>query len=69
MIEYLGIKQFAELHGIEEATARRYKHDGRLPPPDAVIGTGPRAHHGWLRETAEAWKRPGQGARTDLQND
>jgi hypothetical protein len=66
VIEYLGASDFARIHDLDPGTIRRYKHEGRLPDPDAVIGTGPRAHYGWLPETVESWERPGQGARTDL---
>lgn len=62
---------FARYHDLDPGTIRRYKHDGRLPEPDAVIGMEDteRQHHGWLPKTVEAWQRPGQGARTDLQQE
>ncbi|NEW42738.1 hypothetical protein GV794_02025 [Nocardia cyriacigeorgica] len=70
MIQYMSSDDFAKAHGLDAGTIRRYKHDGRLPEPDAVIGTGKdkRQHHGWLPETVKNWQRPGQGTRTDIRN-
>ncbi|HNV40592.1 MAG TPA: hypothetical protein PLI84_10410 [Ornithinibacter sp.] len=48
--------------GIEQATARSYKHRGYLPPPDGVLGSTP----WWRPETITSWTRPGRGARTDI---
>ncbi|MDD7384776.1 MAG: transcriptional regulator [Actinomycetaceae bacterium] len=68
MIEYLGVKEFAERIGIGSGTVRSYLHKGLLPEPDALVGIGRRAVRGWLPETIDAWQanRPGRGARTDL---
>lgn len=67
---------FAKFHNLDPGTIRRYKFENRLPPPDAVIGIeqgetakAKRKHYGWLPETVTAWHRPGQGARTDLDDE
>ncbi|MET8648472.1 hypothetical protein [Nocardia aurea] len=61
MKEYLSADDFAKVHNLDPGTIRRYKFDGRLPEPDAVIGvdadSGKRQHYGWLRETVETWRR------------
>lgn len=68
MIRYLSLTGVARRVGLSTATVKTYSDDGRMPPPDAVIGDGPRAKHGWLPATIDAWcqTRPGRGARTDL---
>jgi predicted DNA-binding transcriptional regulator AlpA len=51
--------------GVTRSTLRKYRSEGRLPPPDdASVPDRPR----WRRSTFEAWMaaRPGRGARTDL---
>ncbi|MBC7299821.1 hypothetical protein [Nocardia salmonicida] len=85
---YLSYKEFGEIHGLTERSARTYFEDGRLPDPDVVVGGGKLrgeveglelregddgrssrsdARSGWLPQTALAWRRVGQGTRTDLQ--
>ena len=67
MQQYLDLTDIAARWGVKPATVRRYRHEGRLPPCDAVIGIA--AQHpreGWLPETVDAIERPGPGARTDL---
>lgn len=68
-IKYLSLNGLAQRVGISPHTARSYREEGRLPPPDATIGEGLRATLGWLPETVDNWQanRPGRGARTDLQ--
>lgn len=68
MERYLDLADIADQWGIDPGTVRRYHHDGRLPPADAVIGNDPqrRRKYGWLPDTIAAAQRPGQGARTDL---
>lgn len=55
--------------GVAPATARRYRgrepEHGGLPPEDRMFGRTP----AWRPATVTAWKRPGQGARTDLRQD
>ncbi|MFE6511631.1 helix-turn-helix transcriptional regulator [Nocardioides sp. NPDC057764] len=67
MIRYLSLSEVADLLGLQTNTLKRYSHEGRLPPPDATIGT----RRGWLEETIQEWHRhrPGAGARTDLDPD
>ncbi|MDD7384880.1 MAG: hypothetical protein SPI12_05875 [Actinomycetaceae bacterium] len=50
MIEYLGVKEFAERIGVEPGTVRSYLQKGLLPELDARIGVGQRAVRGWLPE-------------------
>lgn len=61
---YLGAADIARLLGVSAGTIRAYIAQGRLPPPDATIGTV----RGWTRRTIDDWQRnrPGRGARTDL---
>ncbi|MEU3011079.1 hypothetical protein [Nocardia asteroides] len=70
---YLNRAQVAERIGVVPSALSKYK----LPDPDVVIGpveddgTIPRGSvRGWLPDTIDAWnaERPGQGARTDLQD-
>lgn len=67
-VHYLSLKEFAQRIGLQQGTLSSYHAQGRLPEPDAIIGSGPRATRGWLAETVDEWQanRPGQGARTDL---
>ena len=52
--------------GVAPESARRYRgrapENGGLPKEDRMFGRTP----AWKPETITAWKRPGQGARTDL---
>lgn len=75
MIRYLSLKGFATYTGLAYNTVKDYKRKNLLPKADAVLG-GPEGmpedaadaeHSGWLPETIDGWKRPGPGARTDLQ--
>lgn len=50
-ITYLSITEVAEVLGLGPATIRTYRSAGRLPEPDAIIGSTP----GWCRDTIEAW--------------
>ena len=61
---YLGAADIARILGVSAGTVRAYIAQGRLPPPDAAIGTV----RGWTRRTIDDWQRnrPGRGARTDL---
>lgn len=56
--------ELAEITGISASTLRSYYSSGRMPRPDATIGTTP----GWTEKTIHEWmdNRPGTGARTDL---
>jgi len=67
VIRYLSLSEVADLLGLQTNTLKRYSHEGRLPPPDATIGT----RRGWLEQTIHDWQRhrPGAGARTDLDPD
>lgn len=60
---YLGRQEFADRIGITVGTLDRYSSEGRLPPPDVIVGEGPRAVRGWLPETIDLWNdgRPGRG--------
>lgn len=62
---YLSLNGVAERIGISPTTAKTYSDDGRLPPPDAIIGKEPRITRGWLPETIDTWNaaRPGRGGR------
>ena len=62
---YLALRDVAERIGITQGTIARYSTEGRLPKPDVLVGTGPRAVRGWLPETIDAWNaaRPGRGKR------
>lgn len=72
MIEYLSLNGFSRRTGIARSTLAQYRHQGRLPEPDAIIGgDGRGGTHGWLPETVDYWAahRIGQGRRTDLERD
>src|SRR5699024_11172104 len=64
-IRYLALPEVAEHLGLAVGTLHRYRADGRLPPPDAQIGS---RQVGWTRETIDAWKadRPGRGRRARI---
>ncbi|WP_458317903.1 hypothetical protein [Mycolicibacterium brisbanense] len=66
MEEFLDLADIAALWGVDGGTVRRYRHEGRLPEPDAVVGSGTGRRFGWRRETVDGIERPGRGARTDL---
>ncbi|MDT3445018.1 MerR family DNA-binding transcriptional regulator [Pseudofrankia sp. BMG5.37] len=56
----LGYREMAELAGVEPSTLRRYRSQGRMPPPDDVsVPDRPR----WRLSTFQAWMRdrPGRG--------
>jgi len=56
----LGYREMAELAGVEPSTLRRYRSQGRMPPPDdASVPDRPR----WRMSTFQAWMRdrPGRG--------
>ncbi len=60
----IGYGLIAELVGVKPGTVRKYRTEGRFPPPDNLdVPDRPR----WYRSTVVAWmeNRPGQGARTD----
>ena len=61
--EYLSQKQIADMLGVAQGTITRYRQHGRLPTPDARIGTIP----GWHPATIESWlrNRPGRGNRSN----
>lgn len=61
-IRYLALPEVAERLGLAVGTLNRYRTEGRLPVPDAQIGT---RQVGWLPETIDAWQesRPGRGRR------
>ncbi len=62
----LSYRDIANIAGIQPKTVRNYRASGRMPPPDDLdVPDRPR----WRESTVRAWlaKRPGQGARTDLQ--
>lgn len=67
--EYMDLTDIALLWGVDPATVRKYYQQGRLPKEDSKTGLreGGNPRFGWLPETIAAFKRPGQGARTDLQ--
>lgn len=63
VIEYMSAADFARYHNLDAGTIRRYRHENRLPEPDAVIGSDieidgkkQRAHYGWLLETVKSWR-------------
>lgn len=62
---YLPLAGVAERIGVAQSTAATYLKDGRLPAPDAVIGSPPAHKYGWLPETIDEWNasRPGHGGR------
>lgn len=67
---YLSLNGFAQRAGLSRTTLVSYRHQGRLPEPDAIIGGPERGGtHGWLPETVDHWmeNRVGQGHRTDLE--
>ena len=64
--EYLDLADIARAWGVHSGTVRRYFYEGRLPEPDAVVGTGSGKRFGWRPATVEAITRPGRGARSDL---
>lgn len=69
-IRYLSLNGFAKRAGLSRSTLVSYRHQGRLPEPDAIIGgEGRGGTHGWLAETIDHWmaNRVGQGHRTDLE--
>lgn len=75
MIRLLSLRGFARRRGLSYGTVLRYRHEGRLPKEDGELTDDPEGnlpedqvhrHPGWLPETVDNWKRPGQGARTDL---
>lgn len=75
MIKLLSLRGFARRRGLAYGTVRRYHHEGRLPAPDGELTDDPdgnlpesevNSHPGWLLDTIDNWRRPGQGARTDL---
>ncbi|KPM53390.1 MarR family transcriptional regulator [Frankia sp. R43] len=56
----LSYSQLAELAGVQPSTLRRYRAEGRMPPPDDEPAPDrPR----WRKSTFEAWmaSRPGRG--------
>src|SRR5699024_12656619 len=61
-IRYMALPEVAEYLELAVGTLNRYRAEGRLPPPDAQIGT---RQVGWTRETIDAWNasRPGRGRR------
>lgn len=70
-IRYLSLNGFAKRAGLSRSTLVSYRHQGRLPEPDAIIGgEGRGGTHGWLTETIDHWmaNRVGQGHRTDLEH-
>lgn len=62
----MDLADIARLWGLDAGTVRRYKHEGRLPEPDAAVGTGPGRRLVWRPETVQSMVRAGRGARTDL---
>lgn len=63
----IGYREMAERAGVTASTLRRYRSQGRMPPPDDdSVPDRPR----WRLSTFEAWMRdrPGRGARTDLRD-
>jgi len=71
MIELLSLRGFAMRVEVEPGTLRRYRAEGRLPQPDAVLTDGDKVRYlGWFPETIDSWneQRPGRGARTDLKH-
>ncbi|TEA09114.1 hypothetical protein CCUG60884_00283 [Mycobacteroides salmoniphilum] len=64
----MDLTDIALLWGVDPATVRKYYQQGRLPKEDSKTGlrAGGNPRFGWLPETIAAFKRPGQGARTDL---
>lgn len=63
-IRYMALPEVAEHLELAVGTLNRYRAEGRLPPPDAQIGT---RQVGWTRETIDAWNasRPGRVRRAD----
>jgi hypothetical protein len=53
--------------GLAASTWRDYYADGRTPAPDGIDQERGHVRPWWYAETLDAWRRPGQGARTDLQ--
>lgn len=62
---YWTIADVAAYLGIKEETVRTYRKRGWLPKEDDKFGQSPV----WKPETIINFKRPGQGARTDLKGD
>lgn len=60
---FLALPEVAERLGLAVGTLNRYRTEGRLPPPDAQIGT---RQVGWKPATIDKWSanRPGRGNRT-----
>lgn len=56
-IHYLGLGEFADRIGLSRNTVNTYGRNGRLPPPNAMIGE----IRGWLPDTIDEWnsRRPG----------
>lgn len=65
--DYWTIADVADHWGVTEQTVRTYRSRkrGELPEPDRVFGRSP----AWKPATILDFKRPGQGARTDLKDD
>lgn len=59
MHTYLDRVGVAERIGVKPDSLSRY----RLPAPDAIVGSGPKARKGWLPRTIDEWNaaRPGRG--------
>jgi len=74
-VKLISLRGFARRRGLAYGTVLRYHKEGRLPEADGELtddseGNLPasevHSHPGWFLETIDNWKRPGQGARTDL---
>ena len=59
MIIYLDLADVANQLGVYPGTARRDFASGKLPPPDAVVGSGTSRRYGWLPSTVDAAKYRG----------
>lgn len=60
-IHYLTSNGIASRVGLSHTTIRSYQREGKLPAPDAILGEGNAAKHGWLPETIDAWSATRRG--------
>jgi len=59
------VAEVAAYLSVKPSTVRAYLARGYAPEPDGRLGGKP----WWWSETIHEWKRPGRGARTDLEAD
>jgi predicted DNA-binding transcriptional regulator AlpA len=59
-MEMLDYQAVSKLTGLAVQSLRQYKADGKMPPPDAIIGNRSPV---WKRKTIEKWMRDAQKPR------